>query len=213
LNLPPVTKGLLIALLVAFILQQIFPDQSIILFALWPWGSFPIDGELGNVGFSPWQLLTYAFLHGNYIHLFFNALALYQFGTVLEETWGARKYIHYLLVCTIGAGLVQLALVSSGILGGIYPTIGASGGVMGLLLAYGMLFPNQRMMLILPPIPMKARTLVIGYAIISLVMGVTGTQAGIAHFAHLGGMVFGWLMIRYWRGQPPFNKRGPRLVK
>jgi len=81
------------------------------------------------------------------------------------------------------------------------------------LLAYGMLFPNQQMMLILPPIPMKARTMVIIFGVISLLMGVTGTAAGIAHFAHLGGMLFGWLMIRYWRGQPPFRKRGPRLVR
>jgi membrane associated rhomboid family serine protease len=213
LNLPRVTKILLITLLITFVLQQMFSEQAMIWFALWPWGSYPSGIPGVEIGFSPWQLLSYAFLHGDYIHLFFNALALFQFGAVLEQTWGERKYIHYLLVCTIGAGLVQLLLVSSGVMDGIYPTIGASGGVMGLLLAYGMLFPNQRMMLILPPIPLKARTLVIGYAIISLVMGVTGTQAGIAHFAHLGGMVFGWLMIRYWRGQPPFNKRGPRLVK
>jgi membrane associated rhomboid family serine protease len=218
MQLPKVTKILLFALAGAYLLQQLFQEQAMLYLALWPWGQHDVgtatDGTMVSINFFPWQLVSYAFLHGDLVHLFFNALALFQFGAVLEKTWGPRRYIHYLLVCTIGAGLIQLLLVSSGILGGgLYPTIGASGGVFGLLLAYGMLFPNQQMMLILPPIPVKARTLVIIFAVISLVMGVTGTQAGIAHFAHLGGMVFGWLMIRYWRGQPPFNKRGPRLIK
>jgi len=92
----------------------------------------------------------------------------------------------------------------------MYPTIGASGGIFGLLLAYGMLFPNQRVMLLIPPIPMKARTLVIVYGALELLLGASGLQPGVAHFAHLGGMLFGWLLIRYWRGQPPFRKRGPR---
>jgi membrane associated rhomboid family serine protease len=218
-HLPRITKILLFALTGAYVLQLLFPDEAMMFLALWPWGQHDLgtnsDGSLFTVGFYPWQLLSYAFLHGSFIHLFLNALALFQFGAVLEQTWGARKYVHYLLVCTVGAGLIQLLLVSSGVLGeSVYPTVGASGGIFGLLLAYGMLFPNQRMMLIIPPIPMKARTFVIIFAVISLVMGVTGTQAGIAHFAHLGGMLFGWLMIRYWRGQPPFNKpRGPRLVR
>src|SRR5918993_3839156 len=97
-----------------------------------------------------------------------------------------------------------------------FPTVGASGGVFGLLLAYGLLFPHERVMLLLPPVEMSARTLVIVFGVISLLMGVTGTAQGIAHFAHLGGMLFGWLLLRYWRGQPPFNKRrppGPRLVR
>jgi len=201
-----------------FLLQQLMPVELELLFALWPWGQHVVgtatDGTLITTGFYPWQLLSYGFLHGSFVHLFFNAIALFQFGAVLEQTWGPRKYIQYLLACTMGAGFIQLLLVSSGILGdSIYPTIGASGGVFGLLLAYGMLFPNQQMMLIIPPIPMKARTMVIIFGVISLLMGVTGTQSGIAHFAHLGGMLFGWLMIRYWRGQPPFRKRGPRLVK
>jgi membrane associated rhomboid family serine protease len=89
------------------------------------------------------------------------------------------------------------------------PTIGASGGVFGLLLAYGMLFPRQRLMLIIPPVEMSAKTLVIVFGAIELLMGVTGTFSGVAHFAHLGGMLFGWLLIRYWRGQPPFSKKKP----
>ena len=218
MHLPRITKWLLFILTGAFLLELLFPEQSILLFALWPLGEHVVGTSGSGVvtaAFYPWQLLTYAFLHdtNNYTHLLFNGIALYQFGAVLEQTWGEKKYIQYLLVCTIGAGLIQLLLVSSGILGGIYPTLGASGGIFGLLLAYGMLFPNQRMMLIIPPIPMKARTMVIIFGAISLLLGVTGTAAGIAHFAHLGGMLFGWLMIRYWRGQPPFRKRGPRLVK
>jgi len=217
-HLPRITKWLLFILTGAFLLELLFPVQSVLLFALWPLGEHVVGSDAGlpvTTGFYPWQLLTYAFLHdtNNFTHLFFNGIALFQFGAVLEQTWGEKKYIQYLLVCTIGAGLIQLLLVSSGVLGGIYPTLGASGGIFGLLLAYGMLFPNQQMMLIIPPIPMKARTMVIIFGAISLLLGVTGTAAGIAHFAHLGGMLFGWLMIRYWRGQPPFRKRGPRLVK
>ncbi len=218
MHLPRITKILLFILAGVFLLQQIFPDETLLLLALWPWGQHVVatanDGTLITTSFYPWQLLTYGFMHGNFTHLFFNAIALFQFGAVLEQTWGPKKYIQYLLVCTVGAGLIQLLLVSSGILGdAVFPTVGASGGIFGLLLAYGMLFPNQQMMLIIPPIPMKARTMVIIFGLISLLMGVTGTAAGIAHFAHLGGMLFGWLMIRYWRGQPPFRKRGPRLVK
>ncbi len=220
MHLPRITKLLLFILTGVYLLELVFPEQLFAYFALWPWGQHAIgtatDGSLITTGFYPWQLLTYAFLHDtqNFAHLFFNAIALFQFGAVLEQTWGPKRYIQYLLACTIGAGCIQLLLVSSGILGsGIYPTVGASGGIFGLLLAYGMLFPNHQMMLIIPPIPMKARTMVIIFGVISLLMGVTGTQAGIAHFAHLGGMLFGWLMIRYWRGQPPFRKRGPRLVK
>ena len=220
MHLPRITKILLFLLTGAFLLELAFPEPIISLFALWPWGQHVLgtaaDGTVVTTSFYPWQLLTYAFLHdtNNFTHLLFNGIALFQFGAVLEQTWGPKKYIQYLLVCTIGAGLIQLLLVSSGILGSdIFPTIGASGGIFGLLLAYGMLFPNQQMMLIIPPIPMKARTMVIIFGAISLLMGVTGTAAGIAHFAHLGGMLFGWLMIRYWRGQPPFTKRGPRLVK
>ena len=137
-------------------------------------------------------------------------LALYMFGAPLELTWGPRRFLAYYLICVVGAGLCQLAVgwwsVSSG--GPVYATVGASGGVFGLLLAYGMLFPNQRVMLLFPPIPMKARTFVILFGVAELVLGFTGWQPGVAHFAHLGGMLFGWLLIRHWRGQPPFGGRG-----
>jgi membrane associated rhomboid family serine protease len=146
------------------------------------------------------------------MHVAFNMLALVMFGAPLEYTWGNKRFLSYYLVCVAGAGVCQLLVgawaVQQG--GDVYPTIGASGGVFGLLLAYGMLFPNQRVMLLIPPIPMKARTLVIVYGAIELFLGASGFQPGVAHFAHLGGMLFGWLLIRYWRGQPPFGRGGPR---
>jgi membrane associated rhomboid family serine protease len=215
-NLPPVTKALLIANALVFLLQQALGDVAFAPFMLWPLGSS--DPSVPGVGFGAWQLLTYGFLHGGWSHILFNMLALFMFGAPLEYTWGQKRYLSYYVVCMVGAGLCQLAvgawMMANG--SGGYPTIGASGAIFGLLLAYGMLFPNQRVMLLIPPIPMKARTLVIVYGLFELFVGFTGLQPGIAHFAHLGGMLFGWLMIRYWRGQPPFGRRGPpapRIVR
>lgn len=213
MHLPPMTRNLLWILAIAFLAQQFLGD-AVLPLMLWPFGEHPVgigaDGLPVSLGFQPWQLLTYGFLHGGFGHLFFNGIALYQFGSRLEYLWGPKKYLTFFLVCVAGAGLCQLlfmALVpqSAG------PTLGASGGVYGLLLAYGLLFPRERVMLLIPPIPMSARTLVIAFGALSLFMGVTGTAGGIAHFAHLGGMLFGWLLIRYWRGQPPFKakRRGP----
>ena len=208
-RLPTVTKALLIANVVLFVLQQPFllGMQTFEPFVLWPISSGGFDPFSPGQNFQPWQLLTYGFLHGSFGHLFFNMLALFMFGAPLELTWGEKRFATYYLVCVAGAGLCQLlvaALVGEG--GAV---LGASGGVFGLLLAYGMLFPNQRVMLLFPPIPMKARTFVILFGVGELVLGMTGWQPGVAHFAHLGGMLFGWLLIRYWRGQSPFNKRRP----
>jgi membrane associated rhomboid family serine protease len=219
-NLPPVTKALLIANGIAFAFQLMLGTDTFAPFMLWPLGDGGIDPYAAPRTFLPWQLVSYAFLHdpGNFFHLIFNMLALVMFGAPLEYTWGNRRFATYYFTCVIGAGLCQLVVASWAVAhgGGAYPTIGASGGVFGLLLAYGMLFPNQRVMLLIPPIPMKARTLVIVYGAIELLLGVTGTQASVAHFAHLGGMLFGWLLIRHWRGQPPFGRRGPprpRIVR
>ena len=216
-NMPPVTKALLIANGLVFLLQQLLGDATFVPFMLWPLGNGGLDAftAAGNVfnaqTFMPWQLLTYAFLHANLMHVGFNMLALVMFGSPLEYTWGNRRYLAYYLVCVVGAGLCQLLVAAwlSG-QGYAYPTIGASGGVFGLLFAYGLLFPNQRVMLLIPPIPMKARTLVIVYGALELLLGASGLHPGVAHFAHLGGMLFGWLLIRYWRGQPPFGRGGPR---
>jgi membrane associated rhomboid family serine protease len=215
-RLPPVTKGLLIANGLMFLLQWLLgdfqrppEDQRLAALTLWPIG---IDGNLFSQGFLPWQLLTYGFLHGNFMHLAFNMLTLAMFGSQVEYVWGQRRFLTFYLVCVAGAALCQLTVgwwtLSQG--GEAYPTVGASGGIFGLLLAYGMLFPNQRVMLLFPPIPMKARTLVILYAVAELLFGLNGWQPGVAHFAHLGGMLFGWLLIRYWSGKPPFGRTRPR---
>ena len=214
-NLPRITKLLLIANLVGFALQWMLGDVRLAGLMLWPLGNGVYDPAGAVPSFMPWQLLTYAFLHGGLMHLAFNMLALVMFGAPLEHTWGERRYLTYYIVCVVGAGLCQLVVGSLAVSQGQdpYPTIGASGGVFGLLLAYGMLFPNQRVMLLFPPIPMKARTLVIVYGLFELGLGITGLQPGVAHFAHLGGMLFGWLLIRHWRGQPPFGRPKPRLVR
>ena len=211
-NLPPVTKALLIANGLVFLLQLMLGDAALAQFMLWP----PMGGDDPYAyTFLPWQVVTYGFMHGGWAHLLFNMLALAMFGAPLEHVWGQRRYFTYYLVCVVGAAVCQLAVgawtVSQG--GEAYPTVGASGGIFGLLLAYGMLFPNQRVMLLIPPVPMKARTLVIVYGAIELLLGASGLQPGVAHFAHLGGMLFGWLLIRYWRGQPPFGRKGPPRMR
>lgn len=189
--MPPVTTALLVANVAIFLLQQILPGL-IGPFALWPLGAS------GAVSFAPWQLFTYAFLHGGLTHLAFNMFALYMFGSAIEHVFGGRRYLLYYAVSVLSAGLTQLLFAA--VSGGIYPTVGASGGVFGLLLAYAIYFPNTRLMLLFPPIPMRARTFVTVYAALELFLGVTGTQAGVAHFAHLGGMIGGYAMLRYWRG-------------
>jgi membrane associated rhomboid family serine protease len=214
-NLPPITRALLIANALVFLLQLAIGDRALASFMLWPIGSG--DDAYAVSEFLPWQVLTYGFMHGNLPHLLFNMLALVMFGAPLEHVWGDRRFLTYYLVCVVGAAAFQLAVgawtMAQG--GEAYPTVGASGGVFGLLLAYGMLFPHQRIMLLIPPIPMKARTLVVVYGLIELFLGVTGRMPGVAHFAHLGGMLFGWLLIRYWRGQPPFGggRRGPPRMR
>jgi membrane associated rhomboid family serine protease len=124
--------------------------------------------------------------------------ALYMFGSAIERVFGGRRYLTFYLVCVVSAAVAQL--IVSGVTGKIYPTVGASGGIFGILLAYGMYFPNNRVMLLFPPIPMPARVFVFVYALVELFLGVTGTEEGVAHFAHLGGMVGGFVMLRYWRG-------------
>jgi len=165
---------------------------------LWTFGG----GQASN--FRVWQLVTYGFLHGNLTHLFFNMLALFMFGSDIERLWGPRRYLVYYFACVVTAALAQLA-VSVLMSSGSYPTIGASGGVFGVLLAFGMMFPRRMVMLLFPPIPMRAWVLVTVYGAIELFMGITGTQAGVAHFAHLGGMAGGFLLIQYWRGRLPMR--------
>jgi membrane associated rhomboid family serine protease len=125
-----------------------------------------------------------------------------MFGVQIENAWGSRRFAFFYFVCVIGAGLIQLIVVTTS--GSFYPTVGASGGVFGILLAFGMMFPNQPIYIYFL-FPIKAKWLVIGYGAIELWAGITGTQAGVAHFAHLGGMLFGFLLIQYWRGKLPIQ--------
>lgn len=190
--LPPVTKALMLACVAAFCLNLFLPLGQWL--ALWP---------LSSGHFLPWQVLSYAFLHGDMTHLFFNMLGLWMFGTELELMWGQRRYLQFLGASVIVAALTQMVFTL--LSGNFMPTVGASGALFGLLLAYGLLFPNRTIMPLFPPIPMKARTFVMVFGGLELLFGLTG-GGGVAHFAHLGGMLGGWLMIRYWRGRGPWRR-------
>jgi membrane associated rhomboid family serine protease len=195
-NLPPATRGILIANVAVFLLQYATHGALDGLFALQPPGPY----------FHVWQLVTYAFLHANLSHIFFNMFALFMFGGALEQFWGSRRFVVFYFASVLAAALVQLVTTS---LSGIQEsTIGASGGVFGLLLAYALYFPRQRLILLFLPIPMPAWLVVTGYALLELLLGVTGSQAGVAHFAHLGGMLGGALVILYWRAQRNWRGRG-----
>ncbi len=152
---------------------------------------------LQSVHFMPYQLLTYMFLHANMQHLFFNMFALWMFGRTLEYELGSKRFLVYYLVCGVGAALLQLAI------GTLFPyslTVGASGAVFGLLLAFGVMHPNATIMLLIPPIPMKAKWFVILYGALELLLGLRNSPAdNVAHFAHLGGMIWGLLLLLYWR--------------
>ena len=174
-------------------------------FALWPVGLSDVT-LFGQTPphFQLWQLVSYSFLHGSIMHILLNMYALWLFGSRLESDWGSKVFVFYYFVCVIGAGLVQLFVVSHNVQPeAIYPSLGASGGVFGLLLAFGMTYPNERLMLIFPPIILKAKWFVLIYGAVELWAGVAGSVAGVAHFAHLGGMLFGFGLLRYWRKYPP----------
>jgi membrane associated rhomboid family serine protease len=193
--MPPVTQGLIVANVIVFMLEMAGGMSFFEWFALWP----PSTGPTLAPGFQIWQLLTYSFLHANLAHIFFNMFALYMFGSDIERLFGSRFFAGLYFVSVLTAAICHL-VVSSWMGAAPHPTVGASGGVYGVLLAYGIYFPNRQLMLLIPPIPMRARTFVIVYAILELVLGVTGTAAGVAHFAHLGGMLGAWLMLRWRRG-------------
>jgi len=174
---------------VVFLLEQVTSGALIDLFALWPLGSL----------FRPWQVITYAFLHDprNILHIFFNMFALYMFGGALESFWGSQRFLMFYFASVLAAaGTELLVLTESGV---VEPVIGASGGVFGLLLGFAWFFPRQKLMLLFPPIPMPAWLFVTVYGALELVLGVTGAQDSVAHFAHLGGMLGGAIMILLWR--------------
>jgi len=210
IDLPPVTRALLLANVAMYLLQLWLGEPFQAPLELWPWGphqqSLLPNGDSITVGFEFWQVLTYGFLHDpdSITHIVFNMLALWMFGGPIERLFGARPFAIYYLVCVIGAAIAQL-FVMRFFTGGFYPTLGASGGVMGLLLAFGMMYPNARVIALLLPIPIPAWLFVILYGGLELFLGVTGTLAGVAHFAHLGGMAFGFVLIQYWRGKLPLK--------
>ena len=193
--LSPITQALLLVNVAVFCIDSFLGLWFTQLFALWPLGG----------GFLPWQVISYAFLHGGLGHLFFNMLGLWMFGSELERMWGPKRYLQFYGASVLTAAAAQLLIAA--LMGSVYPTVGASGGLFGLLLAFAMTFPNRIIVPLIPPIPMKAKYFVAIYGGLELFFGVTGTQSGVAHFAHLGGMLGGFLMIRYWRRQSPFSRR------
>ena len=188
-NTPPVVKNLLIINILAFMAVKLLPVGGL----LSEWFTL----SLGSPWFHTYQYITYMYLHANLEHLFFNMFALWMFGRTLEYELGSQRFLVYYLACGIGAALVQYGVA---LLMGELPLflVGASGAVMGLLLAFGVMHPNATIMLLIPPIPMKAKWFVIIYAVIELFLGWRGV-GHVAHFAHVGGMLWGWALLYYWK--------------
>ena len=208
-RMPPVVKNLIIINIIMFIATYIIGDVMYEKFAL-----FFFESPL----FKPYQLVTHMFMHGDMWHILFNMYSLFLFGCVLEHIWGGKKFLLFYLVTGIGAALIhsgvmylEASALESAIENGnvmanidltqIYstPTVGASGAIYGLLLAYGMLFPNNVMQLIFPPVALKAKYFVLIFGVLELFLGITNSGGNIAHFAHLGGMIFGYFLIIYWK--------------
>ncbi len=222
-NMPTVTKNLLIVNFLAFIATWVLQLRGIDLTAM-----FGLHFFLAS-DFHIYQFVTYMFLHGGLTHIFFNMFALWMFGSVIERVWGPRKFLFYYICCGIGAGVAQeIVQYASYTLEGIsayqyvnaggvqmttdayinlWTTIGASGAVYAILLAFGMIFPNERLFIIPFPFPIKAKWLVVGYIAIELFSAMSGPGDGVAHMAHLGGMLFGFLLIRYWQKHPDSSQR------
>lgn len=189
---PPVSLGIIGACAIIFLFGGNLPAAL----ALWP---------LDSGRFLPWQLVTYGFLHADLGHIFFNMFAVWMFGLAIEQTWGTRRFVTYYFACLLGAALTQLAVQE--ITGQMWPTIGASGAVFGLLLAYGVMFPDNRVMLIFLPVPIKAKWFVLIYAAIELLLGVTNAMPTVAHFAHLGGLFGGAALLWRWGWRPGMTWR------
>lgn len=211
-NIPPVVKNLLIINFIAYLAQQAFEAHSMDLVK-----TFGLHFVLADA-FRPWQLLTYMFLHGGTMHLLLNMFSLWMFGCQAERDFGSKRFLIFYLICGLGAGvfqemwqlgeyalLVKEYYVPAEVLNS-WATVGASGAVYGVLLSFGMNHPNQRIWLMFPPIPFKAKWFVVFMVAIELAEAFLST-GNVAHFAHLGGMLVGWLLILYWRKHDR-NQRG-----
>jgi len=197
-TLTPVVRALLYVNLIAYALEWLTGERLLVPFALWPLGA----SRYGAPPFEPWQLITYAFLHdpSTLWHLLGNMFALYMFGPDTERVLGQRRFLVYYFACVVGAGLTQL-WVESSLAQRPEETIGASGGIFGLLLFYGMTFPQRKLVLLFPPLPWPVPAWLFAtlYALLELYLGVAGRAQGVAHFAHLGGAATGLLLVVYWR--------------
>lgn len=196
--IPKITKWLMIVLTAIFVVDTILQMAHVVYLP-----SFLALGTLAH-GFLPWQVATYGFLHGNELHLLFNLLGLWIFGSPLERLWGDKRYVQFLAASAVAGAALHLLMTT--VMGNPSRMLGASGMVYGLLLAHGMLFPNKPISLIFPPVEMTTKTYVIIFGVLELWLGLR-SQDMIAHFAHLGGMLGAFLMIQYWRGRPPFKGR------
>ena len=202
-QIPTVTKNLVAINILMFIATLINENFMVANFAMfYPASPF----------FKPWQILTHMFMHGGFWHIFFNMYSLLMFGSILERSLGPKKYLIFYFVTGLGAVALHTGVewlqarvfIANGIAQAyqallMTPTLGASGAIYGVLIGFAMLYPQAQLMLIFPPIPVKAKWLVVIFAVIELFSGINGIQDGVAHFAHLGGMLFGWLLIRWWR--------------
>lgn len=187
---PPVVKNLIILNVLMLMAAKMLPIGSL----LYSWGAlYPVESDM----YHSWQVVSYMFLHADFSHLFFNMFALWMFGRTLEYELGSKRFLTYYMVCGIGAALIQMLVCW--LEGSYASTVGASGAIFGILLAFGMMHPNNIIMLMFPPIPLKAKWFVIIYGLIELFAGVSGRIDNVAHFAHLGGMIWGWLLLRYWK--------------
>lgn len=202
-RITPIVKHFIIINVIMFALTLLAENFMLEKFALFYFNS-PF--------FKPYQLISYIFMHGGFMHILFNMYSLYIFGSVLEGVWGGKKFFIYYMVTGIGAALFHLFItylrIESGVLdpylASIIPMVGASGAIYGLLLAYGVLFPNNVLTLFFPPVSLKAKYMVFVFGGLEFLLGLGGSGDGVAHFAHLGGMLFGFVILMIW-------KRGNKL--
>lgn len=224
-SMPPITKNLLVINILMFMANVVLAQSGVDLNDLLGLHFFK------SHSFHLYQLVSYMFMHANFQHIFFNMLALWMFGRIIEQSWGPKRYLIFYMVCGVGAGLCQEAVqyiqyISEGLAnyqyvdfgGGMrmpmeaylaqWTTVGASGAIYGILLGFGLTYPNATIMLLIPPLPLKAKWLVVGYAVIELWAGLTSAGSNVAHFAHLGGMLFGLALIMYWRHKNEIGRNG-----